>query len=44
LNGLCDRRNNSQAYEVLIDSHKFPLWKQPWLLAYLKSSTNIVTP
>jgi len=25
LNGLCDRRNNSQAYEVLIDSHKFPL-------------------
>jgi UDP-2,3-diacylglucosamine pyrophosphatase LpxH len=25
LNGLCDRRNNLQAYEVLIDSHKFPL-------------------
>jgi UDP-2,3-diacylglucosamine pyrophosphatase LpxH len=25
LNGLCDRRNNSQSYEVLIDSHKFPL-------------------
>jgi UDP-2,3-diacylglucosamine pyrophosphatase LpxH len=25
LNGVCDRRNNSQAYEVLIDSHKFPL-------------------
>jgi UDP-2,3-diacylglucosamine pyrophosphatase LpxH len=25
LNGQCDRRNNSQAYEVLIDSHKFPL-------------------
>jgi UDP-2,3-diacylglucosamine pyrophosphatase LpxH len=25
LNGLCDRRNNTQSYEVLIDSHKFPL-------------------
>jgi UDP-2,3-diacylglucosamine pyrophosphatase LpxH len=25
LNGVCDRRNNSQSYEVLIDSHKFPL-------------------
>ena len=25
LNGVCDRKNNSQAYEVLIDSHKFPL-------------------
>jgi UDP-2,3-diacylglucosamine pyrophosphatase LpxH len=25
LNGVCDRRNNLQAYEVLIDSHKFPL-------------------
>jgi UDP-2,3-diacylglucosamine pyrophosphatase LpxH len=25
LNGVCDRRNNTQSYEVLIDSHKFPL-------------------
>jgi UDP-2,3-diacylglucosamine pyrophosphatase LpxH len=25
LNGICDRRGNGNAYEVLIDSHKFPI-------------------
>jgi UDP-2,3-diacylglucosamine pyrophosphatase LpxH len=25
LNGVCDRRGNGNAYEVLIDSHKFPI-------------------
>ena len=25
LNGVCDRRGNANAYEVLIDSHKFPI-------------------